>query len=56
MDDDGDPGCLDYIWLSGAVRVASARLAWDRPAVGDGTLFPSDHFGLFAELDVGEAD
>jgi endonuclease/exonuclease/phosphatase family metal-dependent hydrolase len=56
MDDDGDPGCLDYIWLSGAVRVSSARLAWDRPAVGDGTLFPSDHFGLAAELDVGEAD
>jgi len=56
MDDDGDPGCLDYIWLSGAVRVISARLAWDRPAVGDGTLFPSDHFGLTAQLQVGEAD
>jgi endonuclease/exonuclease/phosphatase family metal-dependent hydrolase len=56
MDDDGDPGCLDYIWLNGAVRVTSARLAWDRPAVGDGTLFPSDHFGLIAALEVGEAD
>ena len=56
MDADGDPGCLDYIWLNGPVRVGSARLAWDRPAVGDGTLFPSDHFGLIAHLEVGEAD
>ena len=56
MDDDGDPGCLDYIWLHGPIRVTSARLAWDRPAVGDGTLYPSDHVGLIAELEVGEAD
>jgi endonuclease/exonuclease/phosphatase family metal-dependent hydrolase len=50
MDTDGDPGCLDYIWLRGGVRAASARLAFDRPAVGDPTLYPSDHFGLVAEL------
>jgi len=56
MDDDGDPGCLDYVWLNGDARVTSARLAWDRPAIGDGTLFPSDHFGLIAALEVGEAD
>ena len=55
MDDDGDPGCLDYIWLHGGVRVSSARLAFDRPAVGDPTLYPSDHVGLVAELDVGGA-
>jgi hypothetical protein len=55
MDTDGEPGCLDYIWIVGAVRVASARLAWDRPAVGDPTLYPSDHLGLVAELVFGEA-
>jgi endonuclease/exonuclease/phosphatase family metal-dependent hydrolase len=54
MDTDGEPGCLDYIWVRGAVRVARARLAWDRPAVGDPTLFASDHVGLMAELAVGE--
>jgi hypothetical protein len=27
-----------------------ARLVFDRPAVGDGSLYPSDHFGLVAEL------
>jgi endonuclease/exonuclease/phosphatase family metal-dependent hydrolase len=52
MDTDGNPECLDYIWVRGAVRVAEARLAFDRPAVGDPTLYPSDHFGIAATLDI----
>jgi endonuclease/exonuclease/phosphatase family metal-dependent hydrolase len=54
MDTDGDPGCLDYIWLRGAVRVEGARLTFDRPAVGDPTLYPSDHIGIAAHIVVGE--
>ena len=54
MDTDGEPGCLDYVWVRGTVRVARARLAWDRPAVGDPTLYASDHLGLVAELWIGE--
>jgi endonuclease/exonuclease/phosphatase family metal-dependent hydrolase len=50
IDTDGHPGCLDYIWLRGAVRVESARMAFDRPAVGDPGLYPSDHLGLVADL------
>jgi len=53
MDDDGDPGCLDYIWLRGAITVESCSLAFDRPAVDDSTLYPSDHFGLAARIRVG---
>jgi endonuclease/exonuclease/phosphatase family metal-dependent hydrolase len=53
MDLDGEPGCLDYIWLRGAVRAERARLAFDRPAVGDPTLYPSDHLGVTAEVVVG---
>ena len=53
MDIDGDPGCLDYIWLSGELHAETSRLAWDRPAVGDPTLYPSDHFGLVARIRVG---
>jgi endonuclease/exonuclease/phosphatase family metal-dependent hydrolase len=52
-DDDGDPRCLDYIWLRGAGAVESCRLAFDRPAVGDPGLYPSDHLGLSAHLTVG---
>jgi hypothetical protein len=53
MDTDGPPGCLDYIWLRGSIVVDSCRLAFDRPAVGDAGLYPSDHLGLSAQLTVG---
>jgi endonuclease/exonuclease/phosphatase family metal-dependent hydrolase len=53
MDVDGDPSCLDYIWVRGAIAVDSCRLAFDRPAVDDPTLFPSDHFGLSARVRIG---
>jgi endonuclease/exonuclease/phosphatase family metal-dependent hydrolase len=53
MDTDGEPGCLDYIWVAGAITVRSARLAFDRPAVDDPTLYPSDHRGVLAELEIG---
>ncbi len=56
MDTDGEPACLDYIWVRGCVRVASARLAFDRPDPDDPTLYPSDHLGLAARLEVGGAD
>ena len=53
MDTDGDPSCLDYIWVRGAVVVEEARLFADRPAVGDPTLYPSDHLGIAARLRFG---
>jgi endonuclease/exonuclease/phosphatase family metal-dependent hydrolase len=53
IDVDGDPGCLDYIWLSGPLRASACRLAFDRPAVNDPTLYPSDHLGLVARLEIG---
>ena len=50
MDTDGDPGCLDYVWLRGPLRATACRVAFDRPAADDPTLFPSDHFGLVARV------
>lgn len=55
MDTDGIPECLDYIWVRGEVRVVSARLVFDRPDPEDPTLYPSDHLGISATLEVGEA-
>lgn len=52
MDMDGDPSCLDYIWVRGPVRVQGARVAFDRPHPDDSTLYPSDHFGLSAILEI----
>lgn len=53
MDTDGDPDCLDYIWVRGAIRVLDARLRFHRPHPDDPTLFPSDHLGIGANLEVG---
>jgi endonuclease/exonuclease/phosphatase family metal-dependent hydrolase len=53
IDTDGPPGCLDYIWVRGAIGVDSCRVAFDRPAVGDPGLYPSDHVGLAARLTIG---
>lgn len=52
MDIDGEPRCLDYIWLRGAVRATDARLVFDRPAAGDPTLYPSDHLGVAAHVEI----
>jgi endonuclease/exonuclease/phosphatase family metal-dependent hydrolase len=53
MDTDGEPGCLDYIWVRGAITVDSCSLAFDRPAADDATLYPSDHLGLAARIRLG---
>jgi endonuclease/exonuclease/phosphatase family metal-dependent hydrolase len=55
MDTDGNPQCLDYIWVRGDVRVLVSRLAFDRPHPEDPTLYPSDHVGITAELEIGAA-
>lgn len=53
MDTDGDPDCLDYIWVRGSARVTTARLVFDRPDPEDPTLYPSDHLGISAQLEIG---
>jgi endonuclease/exonuclease/phosphatase family metal-dependent hydrolase len=53
IDTDGEPSCLDYVWVRGDARVLEARLWADRPAADDQTLYPSDHFGVVATIEVG---
>ncbi len=50
--DPSPPGCLDYVYVSGA-RVLEAGLAFATPHPGDESLFPSDHLGVTAKIDVG---
>src|SRR5215470_6032606 len=45
--------CIDYIWVSERVRVAASRVCFDQPSPTDPTLWPSDHAGVWADLDVG---
>jgi endonuclease/exonuclease/phosphatase family metal-dependent hydrolase len=50
---DGWAGCLDYIFLSPAVgSVLSASVCCHKPAEEDPTLYPSDHVGVIAAMEV----
>lgn len=53
MDTHGDPNCLDYIWFTGAVSLESVRLSANVHAPGDPTLYPSDHFAIIADVELG---
>ena len=50
--DPSPPGCIDYVFVEGA-RVVEAGLAFDKPHPFDPDLFPSDHLGVMARLEVG---
>lgn len=54
MDTDGEPACVDYLWLSGNVQTTHASVAADQPSPVDPTLYPSDHFAVVADIAVGE--
>jgi endonuclease/exonuclease/phosphatase family metal-dependent hydrolase len=49
--DNSPPGTLDYIYVSPEFRVLDAGLAFDKPALGNAGLYPSDHLGLHATLE-----
>jgi endonuclease/exonuclease/phosphatase family metal-dependent hydrolase len=42
--------CVDYIWFRGDLSVTRSGLAFDRPSSVDPKVYPSDHFGLYADL------
>jgi endonuclease/exonuclease/phosphatase family metal-dependent hydrolase len=45
-------GTLDYIFTNERVKVIDCDVVLNRPAPHDATLYPSDHFGLAATLDL----
>jgi hypothetical protein len=40
-------------WAECPGLIFAGPLAWDRPAVDDPTLYPTDHLGLTARLEIG---
>lgn len=44
-------GTLDYIFVNSQVQVRDCRVILNQPAPHSRTLYPSDHFGLVADLD-----
>ena len=53
MQNMGWAGCLDYIFISPAIRhVLKAAIFCDKPAEDDESLYPSDHVGILSTLVV----
>jgi len=50
--DNSPHGTLDYIYVSDKFKILDAGLAFDRPSPDDPDLYPSDHLGLFARLEL----
>ena len=45
-------GKYDYIWIDGPLRVAESAVCFDRSHADDPTLYPSDHAGVRADLEL----
>jgi endonuclease/exonuclease/phosphatase family metal-dependent hydrolase len=50
--DTSPAGTLDYIYVSSEFTIKDAQLAFDLPAGDDASLFPSDHLGLRATIEL----
>jgi len=44
--------CIDYIWISDSLRVRASGLCFNQAAKDDPTLWPSDHVGVWADLEI----
>ena len=44
--------CIDYIWIAGRLGVRESGLCFNAPRSTDATLWPSDHIGVWADLDI----
>jgi endonuclease/exonuclease/phosphatase family metal-dependent hydrolase len=47
--------CIDYIWVSAAIGVLASGVCFDRPSPDDPSLWPSDHAGIWADLEIDAA-
>jgi endonuclease/exonuclease/phosphatase family metal-dependent hydrolase len=44
--------CIDYIWVSASIKVHATGLCFNRPAADNPDLWPSDHVGVWADLEI----
>ena len=43
--------CIDYIWVAGPLRVKDSGVCFNKPSPEDYSLWPSDHMGVWADLE-----
>ena len=44
--------CIDYIWVSDGIAVLASEVCFNRPSPDDPSLWPSDHAGVWADLQI----
>ena len=44
--------CIDYIWVSPSIKVRGTGLSFNEPAKDNPDLWPSDHVGVWADLEI----
>jgi endonuclease/exonuclease/phosphatase family metal-dependent hydrolase len=44
--------CIDYIWVSSAFKIHATGLCFNEPAADNSDLWPSDHIGVWADLEI----
>jgi endonuclease/exonuclease/phosphatase family metal-dependent hydrolase len=44
--------CIDYIWVAGPLDILASGVCFNTPSVDDETLWPSDHAGVWADLQL----
>jgi endonuclease/exonuclease/phosphatase family metal-dependent hydrolase len=44
--------CIDYIWINESVKLRASGLCFDQPAGDNPKLWPSDHLGVWADLEL----
>ncbi len=45
--------CFDYLWIPKTMKLEKSGRCFDRPAPSDPDLWPSDHAGVWAEVEIG---
>ncbi|HVO93769.1 MAG TPA: endonuclease/exonuclease/phosphatase family protein [Terriglobales bacterium] len=45
--------CIDYLWISPSMKLKASGLCFDQPAKDNPDLWPSDHVGVWADLEIG---
>ncbi len=43
--------CIDYIWINESVKLKASGLCFNKPAPDNPSLWPSDHLGVWADLE-----
>ena len=44
--------CIDYVWVTESIKVRASGLCFNRPAPDNPALWPSDHVGVWADLEL----